>query len=179
MNMRQFLTPLATLAGCALLLFGAQTGLAATARANAEAEAAQTMALLLPGGAPFAPETYTGEDEAITGVYKGATGYVVETTVFGYAGDIVLWTGVNNDGQVTGLVLRDLHETFGLGLEAMSDVDFLAQFIWTTGTAAVGETVDALTGATVTSKAVTKSVNSAAAFVTGADVSSGATEWGG
>ena len=39
--------------------------------------------------------------------------------------------------------------------------------------------IDALTGATVTSKAVTRAVNSAAAFVTGADVSSGATEWEG
>ena len=39
--------------------------------------------------------------------------------------------------------------------------------------------VDALTGATVTSKAVVKAVNSASAFVTGADVSSSATEWGG
>ena len=45
--------------------------------------------------------------------------------------------------------------------------------------AAVGEGIDALTGATVTSKAVTRAVNSAAAFVTGADVSSGATEWEG
>ena len=49
----------------------------------------------------------------------------------------------------------------------------------TTGEAAVGEGIDALTGATVTSKAVTRAVNSAAAFVTGADVSSGATEWEG
>ena len=36
-----------------------------------------------------------------------------------------------------------------------------------------------LTGATVSSKAITRGVNSAVAFVTGADVSSGATEWGG
>ena len=39
--------------------------------------------------------------------------------------------------------------------------------------------VDGVTGATVTSKAVVKAVNSAKAFVTGADVSSSATEWGG
>ena len=47
------------------------------------------------------------------------------------------------------------------------------------GELAVGDNVDALTGATVTSKAVVKAVNSASAFVTGADVSSSATEWGG
>ena len=39
--------------------------------------------------------------------------------------------------------------------------------------------VDALTGATVTSKAIAKAVNSASAYVTGADVDSGATQWGG
>ena len=39
--------------------------------------------------------------------------------------------------------------------------------------------VDGITGATVTSKAIARSVNSAVAFVTGADISSGATSWGG
>ena len=43
----------------------------------------------------------------------------------------------------------------------------------------MGETVDAMTGATVSSKAIARGVNSAVAFVTGADVSSSATEWGG
>ena len=47
--------------------------------------------------------------------------------------------------------------------------------------AGTGETVevDGITGATVTSKAVAKSVNSAVAYVTGADVASSATTWGG
>jgi Na+-translocating ferredoxin:NAD+ oxidoreductase RnfG subunit len=39
--------------------------------------------------------------------------------------------------------------------------------------------VDAITGATVTSKAVARSVSSAVAYVTGADVASSATTWGG
>ena len=39
--------------------------------------------------------------------------------------------------------------------------------------------VDGITGATVTSKAIARSVNSAVGFVTGADVSSSATTWGG
>ena len=45
--------------------------------------------------------------------------------------------------------------------------------------AAVGETVDALTGATVTSKAVVRCINSAVAYVTGADATTAATSWGG
>ena len=39
--------------------------------------------------------------------------------------------------------------------------------------------VDGITGATVTSKAIARSVNSAVGYVTGADVVSSATTWGG
>jgi len=39
--------------------------------------------------------------------------------------------------------------------------------------------IDALTGATVTSKAIVRAVNSAVAYVTGADTVSAATSWGG
>ena len=42
-----------------------------------------------------------------------------------------------------------------------------------------GVEVDAITGATVTSKAIARSVNSAVAVVTGADAASAATTWGG
>ena len=103
---------------------------------------------------------------------------MIETVTAGYAGDITMLVGVNNEGRVTGLMVRQISETFGLGARARTDAGFLSQFLGTSGEAAVGDTVDAITGATVTSKAVTKAVNSAAAFVTGADVSSGATEWG-
>ena len=57
-------------------------------------------------------------------------------------------------------------------------MDYLSQYLDTNGNAAVGENVDAITGATVTSRAITRAVNSAAAFVTGADVGTSATEWG-
>lgn len=177
--MKNWLKCVAVLAVSAAVLFGVRTGLAGTAAANAEAEAAEMMALLLPGSASFAPEAYDGEDTNITAVYKGDTGYVVETTTGGYVDDVVLWVGVSNEGKVTGLVAREIHETFGLGQGAKTNMDFMGQFVGTSGDAAVGENVDALTGATVTSKAVAKGVNSAVAFVTGADVSSSATEWEG
>ena len=72
-----------------------------------------------------------------------------------------------------------MEETYGLGFEALTDAEFLAQFLGTEGDAEVGENIDAITGATVTSKAITRSVNAAVAFVTGSDSSSGATSWGG
>jgi len=104
---------------------------------------------------------------------------VVATQTYGYAGNIAMLIGVHNDGYVTGLQIRDMEETYGLGAEALTDWEFLAQFLRTEGDAEVGTNVDAITGATVTSKAVARSVNSAVGFVTGADTSSAATSWGG
>ena len=164
-------------AGLILALTG--LALAPTAAANRAAEAQAMMEALLPGGGTFTEEAYAGDDGNITAVWRGEGGWVVETTVDGYAGPIRLWTGVDAAGSVTGLVVRDMRETFGLGREALTDIPFLAQFLGTDGDAAVGENVDAITGATVTSRAIARGVNSAAAYVTGADVGSSATEWGG
>ena len=87
--------------------------------------------------------------------------------------------GVSNEGTVTGLVVRDLSETYGLGANALTDTEFLSQYLETSGEAEVGNNVDAITGATVTSKAVTRAVNTAVGYVTGADTTSSATTWGG
>jgi Na+-translocating ferredoxin:NAD+ oxidoreductase RnfG subunit len=96
-------------------------------------------------------------------------------------------------------VVQEAHETFGLGSHALNDHVFLSQFLNSGGSFAVGaadadafsgatqtttETedsvyVDAISGATVTSKAVVRCVNSAVAYVTGTDADSGATSWGG
>jgi electron transport complex protein RnfG len=166
-----------------------------------EGELLAKMQTILPGSVNFVQEEYTGEDANIREVYKGETGYVIKTVTYGYAGNITMLIGVSNDGAVTGLQVREMQETFGLGGEALTDWEFLAQFLNTTGNVTVGtpgqtdafssasgttETldgeevyVDAITGATVTSKAIARSVNSAVGFVTGADASSEATSWGG
>jgi electron transport complex protein RnfG len=71
-------------------------------------------------------------------------------------------------------------------MSALNNSEFLLQFLNTEGGVAIGsdtvETenyVDGISGATVTSKAIARCVNSAVAYVTGADVDSGATSWGG
>ena len=164
------------------------------------AELTGKMQTILPGSSNFTQEAYTGEDANIRSVYKGETGYVVETVTYGYAGNIVMLIGVSNDGAVTGLQVREMQETHGLGAEALWNWEFLSQFLNTTGNVAIGTDspdaftgatdagtdaageevyVDALTGATVTSKAIARSVNSAVAFVTGTDAVSEATSWGG
>lgn len=181
----------------ALLLAGYNLS-AGYRQARIEEELTAKMQTILPGSTSFAQEEYTGEDANIRAVYKGETGYVVNTVTYGYAGNITMLIGVSNEGKVTGLQVRQMQETYGLGGEALRDWEFLAQFLNTTGNVAIatsgvdafsgatGESsteaetyVDALTGATVTSKAIARSVNSAVGFVTGADASSEATSWGG
>lgn len=168
-----------TIVLAAAILLGAYNGLSGIREANIQKELTAKMQTILPGSTAFTAEEYTGEDDNIRSVYKGETGYVICTVTAGYAGDITMLIGVSNDGKVTGLQVRDMNETLGLGGKALTDWAFLAQFLNTTGDAEVGTNVDALTGATVTSKAITRSVNAAVGFVTGADVSSGATSWGG
>ena len=182
----------------ALVLFGASLGLNGIAAKNAQEEHLWLMQTLLPGSESFVIEPYAGEDANIVSVHKADNGYVIETVTYGYADEITMYIGVNNDGYVTGLVVYEAHETFGLGNNALTDHEFLAQFLNETGSftvathgadafsSASGEVeedtaveVDGITGATVTSKAVAKSVNSAVAYVTGADVASSATTWGG
>ena len=180
MNAKNLIAPIAALAIAAAVLFGASSALSGTAQSREEAARNEIMGYMLPGRpAAFTEEPYDGEDESIRRVFKAEDGYVLELETAGYAGPMMLWVGVTNEGRVSGLTVRDHGETFGLGRGAQTGVPFLIQFIGTSGEAAGGENIDALTGATVTSKAVARAVNSAAAFVTGADVSSGATEWEG
>ena len=162
-----------------VVVLGANFALSGAAAANAQKEHLYMLQTLLPGGEDFVKVAYDGEDANIRSVHKCDTGYVIETATNGYAGPITMLVGVDTQGHVTGLVVRQMEETFGLGAQALNDTDFLAQFLNTATEQVVGTDVDALTGATVTSKAIARSVNSAVSYVTGADASSGATEWGG
>ena len=176
---KAILIPIVTIVCAAVLLFGLSLGLKDVAATNAQAEHLNMMKTLLPGSTVFTVEPYTGDDANIRSIHKAENGFVIETVTAGYAGDITMLIGVSSEGTVTGLVVREMSETAGLGLNALNDHDFLAQFLNTSGDAAVGTNVDAITGATVTSKAITRCVNSAVAYVTGADTESGATSWGG
>ncbi len=177
MKIKELLVPFITICLFATVLFGVKTATAGTAQANYEAELNTLMLSLLPGSTSFAEEAYEGEDANIKAVYRADNGCVVMTSTYGYAGEVVMLIGVTNDGDVKGLVVREMAETFGLGANALSDVDFLAQFLWVDGDVEVGTNVDAITGATVTSKAIARSVNSAVGFMTGVDATTSATSW--
>lgn len=167
--------PITVIVLTALLLLGVTLGLNGLATENAQAQHLQLMQTLLPGSESFTIESYTGEDANIRSVHKGENGFVIETVTAGYADELTVLVGVSDQGYVTGLVVENMHETVSLGGNALTDWEFLSQFLKTEGDAKIGESVDAISGATVTSNAIARCVNSAVAYVTGADVDSSAT----
>lgn len=176
---KQILLPITTIVLAAAVLLGTSFVLNGAAAHRAQSEHVRIMRTILPGSTDFVVEPYSGDDVNIRSVHKADNGFVIETVTRGYAADIRMMAGVSNEGTVTGLVVLDMAETIGLGAQALNDHVFLAQLLNTAGEAAVGTNVDAITGATVTSKAIVRSVNSAISFVTGSDIDSGATSWGG
>ncbi|HIZ66428.1 MAG TPA: RnfABCDGE type electron transport complex subunit G [Candidatus Blautia pullicola] len=94
-------------------------------------------------------------------------GYALNmTTSEGYGGDIVFSMGVRLDGTLNGISLLTLNETAGLGMNA-DKPEFKDQYqdknvesfeVTKTGAAADNE-INAISGATITSNAVTGGVN--------------------
>ncbi len=96
-------------------------------------------------------------------------GYVADVIVGGSQGDIELMVGIDASGTVTGVSIVDQSETSGLGANCTKE-SFRSQFVGASGTLAVskdGGSIDALTGATITSRAVVTGVNNALACIAG------------
>lgn len=94
-------------------------------------------------------------------------GYVVTVTSSeGYGGDIQIAMGVQLDGTINGISILSISETPGLGMNADSD-EFKGQFAGknvdcfevTKKGSTTEQEIDAISGATFTSKAVTNAVN--------------------
>lgn len=106
--------------------------------------------------------------EGISEAYRAVgAGDVVRVSVNGFGGAIDMMVGVDENGGVTGVSVISHSETASLGANCTRE-DFRAQFVGASDALAVkkdGGTIDALTGATVTSRAVTEGVNRALAFV--------------
>ncbi|MBR2953245.1 MAG: FMN-binding protein [Clostridia bacterium] len=95
---------------------------------------------------------------------KEIAGYVFTTSSKGYGGDIITMVGIKADGTISGMDFLSISETAGLGMNADSD-DFKSQFVGKSGEIGLNKNnpadneIQALTGATITSKAVTNAVN--------------------
>jgi len=117
-------------------------------------------------------ESFQDDTGLVSRVYQGENGYAVEVKPVGFDSAITMMVGVSNEGTVTGISIVSHKETKGLGEVAAANSSageaFRNQFIGMSGSVAVtkdGGEIDALTGATVTSRAICEGVNAALACV--------------
>ena len=101
-----------------------------------------------------------------------AIGYVITVTSHeGYGGDIQISVGMEADGTVKGIEMLSISETAGLGMKA-AEADFKDQFkdknvekfSYTKSGEEGDDKIDALSGATITTNAVTNAVDSALVY---------------
>ena len=90
-------------------------------------------------------------------------GYCVEVASAGFGGDINLTVGYNADRSIRGVSIVSMSETPGLGTKVNDAMYLNGQYVGKRGELVMGEGVDAVSGATVSSKAVLAGVNRATA----------------
>lgn len=99
-------------------------------------------------------------------------GFVMTVTSHeGYGGDITFLIGIRNDGTVNGISFTSISETAGLGMKA-KNAEFKDQFsdknvenfVYTKSGKKADNEIDAISAATITTSAVTGSVNGALDF---------------
>jgi electron transport complex protein RnfG len=122
-------------------------------------------AAVLAGNEEYAKVTI--DSVKVAQVSGADAGYVIQITSMGYGDNITFTLGLTNDGLVGGISLISINETPGLGMNAgkvlvpqFDDVPVPAdQFSVIKTTDNLTETIDAISGATITSRAVTNGVN--------------------
>ena len=119
----------------------------------------------------------TAQGGTLAAVYQAQSGgqpvgYAINVEASGSQGTISMMVGIDMDGAVTGVSIVTNSETSGIGSKVMSNEPLtngtrvLDQFIGKSaadGVLSVGSNVDAITGATVSTKGVTTGVNAALA----------------
>lgn len=123
--------------------------------------------VVLPGTTTF--EDSKDNTYAVGKKGNDISGYVFTTKTKSYGGDLSVMTGIDKSGKVTGVVILSISDTPGLGLNAQKE-SFRNQYLQAapekgfevikSGSAGKGQ-IEAMTGATITSKAVTTCVNEA------------------
>ena len=108
-------------------------------------------------------------DEVCT---AGDAGYVITTTdKDGFGGNIQITVGIKKDGTINGVSILSISETAGLGMKA-KEADFKDQFkdknvekfTYTKTGESGDDMIDAISGATITTNAVTNAVDSALVY---------------
>ena len=140
---------------------------------NAKATQEAIMAVL-PGGFDTEITDYADASGIVSKIYQGANGYAVEVGPGGFDNTITMMVGIDNEGKVLGISVVNHTETAGLGAVAAAGtpagIAFRDQFEGASGAVSVtkdGGTMDAITGATITSRAICVGVNAALDVVAG------------
>ena len=128
----------------------------------------KAIAVVLPGGYNEEITEFSDDTGLVSKVYKGENGYAIEVTPTGFDNTITMMVGVDFEGKVLGISIISHTESAGLGAVAAGSnsagIAFRDQFIGLSGDVAVikdGGTVDAITNATITSRAICDGVNAA------------------
>lgn len=140
---------------------------------NAE-KTQKAIAIVLPGGYEEEITGYADASGLVSKVYKGENGYAVEVNPVGFDSAITMMVGVDLEGNVLGISVISHTESAGLGAVAAATTSagtaFRDQFVGQSGAVQVnkdGGTVDAITNATITSRAICDGVNAALDCVAG------------
>ena len=170
------------LAGTLLLICAVTAGLLAgvnsvTKPVIDELNAAATqeaISAVLPGGFDSEITDYADASGIVSKVYQGANGYALEVGPGGFDNTITMMVGVDNEGKVLGISIVSHTETAGLGAVAAAGtpagIAFRDQFAGASGSVSVtkdGGEINAITGATITSRAICVGVNAALDCVAG------------
>ena len=110
----------------------------------------------------------SGDAGIVQAVYTAGGNYAVQVAPGGFDGEVTMMVGIEN-GAVTGISVISHTETPGLGAVAAAQnakgEAFRGQFVGQSGTLEIGEQIDAMYGATMTSTAVVTGVNAALSYV--------------
>lgn len=160
------LTLTAALVALALALVNGVT--AEKIKANLAAESQKAAYEVMPQAAGFG--VLTGVEHASI-AYEGLgdegefIGYVFQTTVKGYGGDVEVITGFDPEGSITGVKILSDSETPGLG-KRVNEEGFRRQYVGLKEQAVLSKQaqegeIQAVSNATISSRAVTEAVNTA------------------
>ena len=132
-----------------------------------EAKTQQAIEAVLPGGGQEID--FTDNTGLVSKVYASDKGYAVQVAPGGFDGAISMMVGIDTEGKVLGISIISHTETAGLGAVAAAKTSageaFRGQFVGASGSVGTAKrgtgTMDAITGATITSEAVCVGVNAA------------------
>ena len=109
-----------------------------------------------------------GDTGIVQAVYAAGDSYAVQVAPGGFDGAVTMMVGIS-EGKVTGISVISHTETPGLGAVAAAQnakgEAFRSQFVGQEGTLSIGDQIDAMSGATITSTAVVTGVNAALSYV--------------